>query len=373
MPGSSRAAEPAGSVHTARKTLAPRSGRARRRRARPPPARGRDDVADELSALATRSARLAQARRRRPKPHRRRRAQTCTDCAAQAPGPAPRAAAASSPAPPGIPLGAPARGVPRRRAPASGSSSAPNARSRCSSSSTRGDIVHGREMSERPVLPRNRGPLIAAVVAGAGRNGRGVVRSGPVARGAAPEADGTRNSACPRRQRRPATAGARACCRARAGRSGPHQRRRSPQRPPVEPAPQARRYRAPPWRSPTRRQARGSRPPRGVEPAPAKPERESTRSKARQARGRARAMRPPGTPGQSRTMPDSVEEAREALRALESEPVIKIKPALSSERRRGLGRRPSPVHRRRRRNRPRRKPTRAAFSQSATQRRTRRR
>jgi hypothetical protein len=260
--------------------------------------------------------------------------------------PAPRppgAAAVRGPAAP--PSGAAAAGGPAP-APRGGATSAPAARAATVDGKSVSeplqlriadhDVLPQVAMSERPVLPRNRGPLVAAlliaallVLAGLGWFG---LRSTPEV---SPEP--TRNDAVTVPAAQPPAAPPVAApiaapapqdtapAQPSAAAAQPAAKAAAPAQPaqpaaaPQQPAPELEPTEQPSAREPEPRTAET-------------PERTSAQKRRAERRAAARAARRDGAPsGPAPEAPESVREARDALRELDAEPIMKIKPAPAEE------------------------------------------
>jgi hypothetical protein len=194
------------------------------------------------------------------------------------------------------------------------------------------DVLPQVTMSDRPVLPRNRGPLVAAlliaallVLAGLGWFG---LRSTPAV---SPEP--TRNDAVtvPAEQTpaAPPAAAPVAAPAAQAAQPAVPAQPAAPTAAPVQAAqpsavPQQPAAAAEPAEQPKAREPEE----RAAEP----PARDSAQKRRAERRAAARAARRESAPsGPAAETPESVREARDALRELDAEPVMKIKPAPADE------------------------------------------
>jgi hypothetical protein len=252
---------------------------------------------------------------------------------------APRANAAAAPA------SAPSARAPRSAAPARpesiGSGTAPALRGGASFDRKSAseplqlrieerDVLQQPQMSERPVLPRNRGPLVAALLI-ATLVVLGAIAWFGLAKPAAPVAEPTRNDAVtvPAGQQpgapTPTTAElAQPVAPTAPQPAGTAQPAAQPAQPPNSPQTQ---QAAQPAVVPA--QARESQ---TAAPAQPKSQRESAASRRRAERRAARRQAAEDQQAApAADVPEDVQEARDALRALESDPVIKIKPAPSEE------------------------------------------
>jgi hypothetical protein len=193
------------------------------------------------------------------------------------------------------------------------------------------DVVPQANFSERPVLPRSRGPLVAALLIAA-LLVLGAIAWFGLAKPAAPVAEPTRNDAVtvPVAQQPavPAQAPAETGQPVQTATAKPAATGQPAAQPSQAPA-------SPQVQQPTAAPARAVAAPAAPKPQPA-PSAASRRRAERRAAARRQAAQPeataPAAPAAAEgEVPEDVQEARDALRALDSEPVIKIKPAPSPD------------------------------------------
>jgi hypothetical protein len=189
------------------------------------------------------------------------------------------------------------------------------------------DVLQRASMAERPVLPRSRGPLIAALLIAAGLVLGGIAWFS-LNKEPAVSPEPTRNDAVtvPAAQApaaapvQPATVPA-----AQPAQPQPPAATAQPASQPAAPAAPTNKVVAQPPAAPV--------PAREQTAAPAKPKTQSAASRRRAERRAAKrqAAEDTGLPVPAGDVPEDVGEAREALRELESEPVMKIKPTPTEE------------------------------------------
>jgi len=187
------------------------------------------------------------------------------------------------------------------------------------------DVVPQANFSERPVLPRSRGPLVAALLIAA-LLVLGAIAWFGLAKPAAPVAEPTRNDAVTVPVAQQPAVPAETGQPVQTAAAKPAATAQSAAQPPQAPAvPQVQQPAA----------ARAAAAPAAPKPQPA-PSAASRRRAERRAAARRQAAQTeataPAAPAAAEgEVPEDVQEARDALRALDSEPVIKIKPAPSPD------------------------------------------
>jgi len=194
------------------------------------------------------------------------------------------------------------------------------------------DVVPKANFSERPVLPRSRGPLVAALLI-ATLIVLGAIAWFGLAKPAAPVAEPTRNDAVtvPMAEQPAAPVPQQP--------AAPAQTAQPVQPTAARPAATAHPTAQPPQAPATGREQQPTAQPARATATPAAPKQQPAQSAAsrrraeRRAAARRQAAQPestaPATPAAD--VPEDVQEARDALRALDSEPVIKINPAPTSD------------------------------------------